>query len=99
MTTYIEPPKSEDCEWLTGYPDEPGWYPASFTFPPDPTVLRFYFGDGQWSSGFSHDTDPSYFMLFGDPKPNENLREGQVLWAKPWWPVPDQAQETSDVQS
>lgn len=92
MSNHIEPPKSEECTWHTSFPEQPGWYPASFKFPPDPNTLRYYFGDGKWSAGFGADTDASYFELFGEPVPLEEQRD-DIMWADPWWP----AKESSDA--
>lgn len=101
MTTYIEPPKSEDCQWQTQSPVEPGWYPASVNFPPNPNVLRYYFGDGQWSKGYGPDADASYFELFGEPTVDETATG--VMWCAPWWikgmqPVVDIAVVSDSVE-
>lgn len=96
MSTYIKLPESGDCEWRTGFPEQPGWYPASFKFPPDPGVLRYYFGDGKWSSGFEHTTDASWFDLFGEVTPMEEQRD-DIMWAAAWWPAVEQ--ESRDAAS
>ena len=89
MSTYIRPPESDQCEWCTGFPAEPGWYPASFKFPPDPSTLRYYFGDGVWSKGYAPSTDASWFELFGGPEPIDDPRD-DIMWSQPWWPVVEQ---------
>lgn len=90
MTAYIEPPQSEACNWNVEPPAEPGWYPASCMFPPKPNVLRYYFGDGQWSKGYGPDTDATYFEMFGEPTVDESAKD--VMWCDPWWPIDAQEQ-------
>lgn len=92
MSSYIQPPSSNECVWHTGFPEHPGWYPASFKFPPDPSSLRYYFGDGKWSASFGADTSADYFELFGEPVPLEEQRD-DIMWADPWW----ETKESSDA--
>ncbi len=102
MSTYIKPPESHACQWQTGFPAEPGWYPASFKFPPDPGVLRYYFGDGKWSVAYEHTTSADWFELAGPPLPLHEPRD-DIMWSVPWWhePVdePVDEQEGDDAQA
>lgn len=84
MTTFIEPPKSEDLQWHTSVPPTEGWYPCSFKA--DPGVLRYHFGDGVWSNGFGADTSAEFFDMYGEVVPADPQPVG-LQWAEPWWPA------------
>jgi hypothetical protein len=72
--------------WRTGFPDKPGWYPAS-NFK---RIFRLRFFDGK-SFGFDLGPENSEFIagLYVD-KPDTS-KQG-IYWADPWW-TPS-AQET-----
>ena len=48
MTKYIQPPRSEECEWRSGPPPEIGWWPADWHVRPQPDCLRWWDGS-EWS--------------------------------------------------
>lgn len=78
MSTYIIPPKSEECTWSSGPPPEIGWWPASFT--KDPRSLRYW--NGQWWSYYVSDAcDSKQAERVMSKKANQD----GILWCQRWW--------------
>lgn len=87
MTKYIQPPRSEECEWRSGPPPEIGWWPADNyicpdTGKPDKTeLLRYY--DGQWWSFSVGHSECSWYA--GKVAMHQAMHQDDMLWTDRWW--------------
>lgn len=83
MTKYIQPPRSEECEWRSGPPPEIGWWPADDISDggPHPEILRYW--NGHYFSEFAdHTDDASTAGIYGQIMHN---CEQEIRWTDRWW--------------
>jgi hypothetical protein len=80
MTKYIQPPRSEECEWRSGPPPEIGWWPASMTC--DPDCIRFWNG-WRWSLFCTSADDISEARR--SARKRAPYHNDEIRWTDRWW--------------
>ena len=80
MTKYIQPPRSEECEWRSGPPPEIGWWPASTER--QPHRLRFWNGR-HWSSYATSSANARTAGEYGSRMSSDD--QDRIKWTDRWW--------------